>query len=532
MTNCAVFLCGNRSFRKRKRTSSDDGERNQTRKRQRVTNENDTLEKVRFFRVPTVDDRETKPVQELQRRRRHEWFARINRKDINQGASHYRVCGRHFVQGEPATLHDVNHPDWAPSVSLGYERRTSSGLEKYQRLKQRTEKKQEVDAAEALLRLQQAHTPASVAGTPDMSGTEVCELALVQENATNDEETESLPGCAVGTDLTMSDISNLQAENHKQNEEVYRLRSELSRHILDEDTFRANERMVTFYTGLPNFAILLAVFHFLEDSVAHGPCNSLTRFQEMIVTLMRFRLNSPLQDLAYRFSVSQPTISRILSRWTDAMYVRLKGLILWPSRECLQKTMPMAFRSAFGLKVAVILDCFEVFIDRPSSLVTRALTWSHYKHHNTVKYLIGICPQGVVTYVSKGWGGRTSDKEITESCGVLDNLLPGDSVLADRGFTIADSVGIHRAKLELPAFTRGKAQLSPWEVENTRRLANVRIHVERVIGLVRTKYSILKSTIPIEMVTTREGDEVPMLDKVVVVCCSLCNLCNSVVPFE
>jgi len=39
------------------------------------------------------------------------------------------------------------------------------------------------------------------------------------------------------------------------------------------------------------------------------------------------------------------------------------------------------------------------------------------------------------------------------------------------------------------------------EVENTRTLANVRIHVERVIGLVRQKYAILKGTLPVEYVT-------------------------------
>lgn len=96
--------------------------------------------------------------------------------------------------------------------------------------------------------------------------------------------------------------------------------------------------------------------------------------------------------------------------------------------------------------------------------------------------------RGAVTFISEGWGGRTSDKRLTESCGILNNLVPGDTVLADRGFTIGDAVGIHSAKLEMPAFTRGKSQLSAWDVQKTRKLANVRIHVERVIGLLRGRY--------------------------------------------
>ena len=56
------------------------------------------------------------------------------------------------------------------------------------------------------------------------------------------------------------------------------------------------------------------------------------------------------------------------------------------------------------MKCVVMIDCFEVFCERPKSLMARAQTNSNYKHHNTVKYLIGIA-QGVITFISKGWGG-------------------------------------------------------------------------------------------------------------------------------
>lgn len=84
-----------------------------------------------------------------------------------------------------------------------------------------------------------------------------------------------------------------------------------------------------------------------------------------------------------------------------------------------------------GKKVNVIIDCFEVFINRLSGLYARAQTFSSYKDHNTVKVLIGITPQDSLSFVSKAWGGRTSDKFLTENCGILKNILPGDLVLAD-----------------------------------------------------------------------------------------------------
>ena len=71
------------------------------------------------------------------------------------------------------------------------------------------------------------------------------------------------------------------------------------------------------------------------------------------------------------------------------MDTRLQPLIKWPEREELWRTMPQCFQYLFGKKTTVIIDCFEVFIDRPSNLMARAQTFSNYKHHNTVKVKLG-----------------------------------------------------------------------------------------------------------------------------------------------
>jgi len=188
--------------------------------------------------------------------------------------------------------------------------------------------------------------------------------------------------------------------------------------------------------------------------------------------------------------------------------------------------------------------------------MARAQTISNYKHHNTVKVLIGITPQATISFVSKVWEGRNCDTYLTDNCGILDKLLPGDLVLADRGFTIQESLIFKHPQLAIPAFLRGKKQLDPVDVERTRGIANWRIHVEWVIGLPRRKYTILSGALPFDFLmcgllrrkysilsgalpidflmcnpNASQKASPPMIDRITNVCSALVNLFSGIVPF-
>lgn len=117
-------------------------------------------------------------------------------------------------------------------------------------------------------------------------------------------------------------------------------------------------------------------------------------------------------------------MSRNFHRVLDIMAIKTAHLVKWPERDTLQLSMPMSFRRFFK-KCCVIIDCSEVFMERPSDLLARAQVWSNYKHHSTLKFLIGITPQGTISYISGCVGGRMSDKEIVEQSTLLKYLLPG-----------------------------------------------------------------------------------------------------------
>ena len=92
-----------------------------------------------------------------------------------------------------------------------------------------------------------------------------------------------------------------------------------------------------------------------------------------------------------------------------------------------------------------------MFLERLSSLSARAETYSSYKSHNTVKFLVAVSPTGAVIFVSKCWGGRVSDRHLTVHSGFLDKLTLWRSHLRDRGFNIAaDDLALIGASLSIP----------------------------------------------------------------------------------
>ena len=89
-------------------------------------------------------------------------------------------------------------------------------------------------------------------------------------------------------------------------------------------------------------------------------------------------------------------------------------------------------------------------------------------------------------------------------------------------------------ELIIPSFTRGKSQLSAQEVEETRELANVRIHVERVIGLLKNRFKILRGTLPVTMIKSLKDEadedcELASIDRIIQSCAILLNLGEGIV---
>lgn len=235
-----------------------------------------------------------------------------------------------------------------------------------------------------------------------------------------------------------------------------------------------NDDVCNYLTGLSCnvFEILCGHLtpHLLQPRV------NLPLHNQVLMVLMRLRINLPIQFISYQIALAQSTVHSTFHKILDLMYARLRFLIHWQDRDYIRQTIPPVFRQHFP-RLTSIIDCFEIFIDRPRNLNARALVYSNYKKHSTVKYLISCSPLGAVNFISRGWGGRVTDIYMVRNSGFInvDKHMPGDQILADRGFTLEDDFGsCCSAQLIIPAFTKGKSQLSAREVETTKKIAIVR----------------------------------------------------------
>ena len=318
-------------------------------------------------------------------------------------------------------------------------------------------------------------------------------------------------------DMLYMDYEYVKAELNELREENKTFKERQGRINFSFNYLRNNPSQLKFYTGLTHVALFDWLIKKIKVNV-QAVHNSLTLADHLLVVLVKLRLGTSNRDLACRFMVSESAVSRILRSWLPIMAGVMKPLIRWPSKNSVMNNMPKLFNKKFR-NARAIIDCTEIFIERPTNLTTRAQTWSNYKHHNTMKYLVGITPSGSISFLSSGWGGRTSDKEITVESGFLDLLEPYDEILADRGFLVRDELATRSAYLRIPGFIKGKKQMPGMEVDSARQLSRARIHVERVIGRWKN-YKILQSVVPIS--------QIDLLNDIVIVCAGLTNLCPSI----
>ncbi|KXJ07684.1 uncharacterized protein LOC110250208 [Exaiptasia diaphana] len=393
---------------------------------------------------------------------RSEWVHLIGRKDFVPN-EHHRVCSEHFPGGKKSYINNV------PTV---------------------TPKKLQLTKSKprATFKCRNRIPITQLAGTNCTSTNSQVE---VDSNSENKPTVEDLEHQIARLENELRSIK----EEHER--EVSDLKVQLKQAKLSLDRFKESGSDIEFYTGFSNYSNFKAFFKFLssaclkshyigskngdlqpEQQEKRGRKRSLSPEEELFLVLSRLRCGLLERDLANRYDISVSQVSSIWITWIDFLHKRLRSIPIWPSRSLVDSKMAPGLKEHHP-KTRVIIDCTEIFIEKPSSPSTQSATFSTYKHPNTAKGRIGISPAGTLSFASELYAGRTSDIELTNDCGILTLLDTEDEIMADKGFNIEEDLP-ERISLNIPPFLHGE-QLSHEEEVRTRRIAKERIHVERLI---------------------------------------------------
>ncbi len=210
---------------------------------------------------------------------------------------------------------------------------------------------------------------------------------------------------------------------------------------------------------VPQTHILLK-YDQLNRHIHHMPLR-----QQFLLVLMKLRQNFNLKELAFKFQIDVQSVNTLFSSWIDFMYGRLGNLSVWPHRDIITENMPDNYKAEFPTTFA-ILDCTEIKIEKPSSLLVQSQTYSNYKSTNTLKSLIACDPRGSIMFASTLFTGSISDQELFRQCKIKDllkgllqcgYLKRGDGLMVDKGFLIEKDVKELGLKLNIPPVCKVKS---------------------------------------------------------------------------
>lgn len=205
----------------------------------------------------------------------------------------------------------------------------------------------------------------------------------------------------------------------------------------------------------------------------------------------------------------------------EALYEAVKNFVIWFNRETVRARMPTSFTALFPTTRAII-DASEVECSRPPDPITRVKMYSYYKSRFTVKYLVACAPSGEITFVSRGFGGRTTDTELTVRSGFIHLVQPGDTIMADKGFpSIEARLNEAGGLLVMPPFKKGQQhfQFSNSQNRDAYQIARVRIHVERVIERMKR----------FQMLDYIRADMRDHFDDILVIVSAICNCATDII---
>ena len=415
-------------------------------------------------------------------RDRSKWVALLRRETPSKGkwepCKSDRVCSDHFVDKEPT----AENPE--PTQNLGYEKQLRVKARRTLHKNSLPQKDMHEHSSMDIIPPQACQEPFIDDTSFDQEASAPINEPIFSPTSSEHSYTftsSSKPceSCESKSNLIDSLVGKINALTLKQKRTKVAARTNVFKSSDFTWTKIKTDKKMNYYTGISSVLIFNTIFSLIQPylskvrywrgtkvakswskvqrSFRPSSRKVLSQRDEFLLTLMRLKLGLQNEDLADRFGVSSTVCSNTFITMIRLL-AKLLGdaLVVWLPREPIYQHMPEHFKKAGHSKCRVIIDCSEIFIERPKSLYTQAATWSDYKHHNTFKFLVGITPNGYISFLSDAYPGRCSDRFVINDSNFYNGLEYGDEVMADRGFQIKEELLLHYSTLVVPPGARVK----------------------------------------------------------------------------
>ena len=164
-----------------------------------------------------------------------------------------------------------------------------------------------------------------------------------------------------------------------------------------------------------------------------GPARKIRCKDDFLLVLMRLQLGLGEKDLADPFKTSLSLTSNIIRSWLRGTANALGKFVFVPDQEVLNDTKPPHFNPAKNLHL--VTDAIELFIEMPKGHKNQRLTWSNYKHHNTMKILVAVAPNSSIIFVSKAYSsGKRGQSQMLPKAVKKTNSVAKMRILVEQVF--------------------------------------------------------------------------------------------------
>ena len=122
----------------------------------------------------------------------------------------------------------------------------------------------------------------------------------------------------------------LDSELRERNKELYKLREEnnrLKNKVTGFKSIKKSNKLVNFFTGVSTLSVFLWIIQLLKGSKLQQITKRISFEDHALIVLMKIRLGLLNKDIAYRFGVEPPIISKIYRQWLPGIGSAIKQLI-------------------------------------------------------------------------------------------------------------------------------------------------------------------------------------------------------------